>query len=146
MAGPAAAPDPRPAVESLPPGWELWLDGGHNPAAGKVLADFARNWRDRPLDVVWGMLSTKDAGGFLKLLAPRVRRLRAIAVPGETATQDPRLLAETARAEGVADAAAPSPEAALAQLAGLAADDPAPARVLICGSLYLAGAVLSANG
>ena len=50
-----------PLAETLPPGWELWLDGGHNPGAGQVLAEAASAWRDRPLYLVVGMLNTKDA-------------------------------------------------------------------------------------
>ena len=64
-----------PLVEMLPPGWELWLDGGHNPGAGAVLADVVAGWRDRPLYLVVGMLNTKDAAGFLGPLAPHAKAL-----------------------------------------------------------------------
>ena len=70
-------------LDMLPHGWELWLDGGHNPAAGEVLGAVATGWRDRPLDLVVGMLNTKDAAGFLAPLAPHVRSLRAVTIPGE---------------------------------------------------------------
>ena len=72
-----------PLAETLPPGWELWLDGGHNPGAGQVLAEAAASWRDRPLYLVVGMLNTKDAGGFLAPLAPHARALYALTIPGE---------------------------------------------------------------
>ena len=72
-----------PLAAMLPPGWELWLDGGHNPAAGLVLAEAAASWRDRPLDLVVGMLNTKDAAGFLAPLAPHARALHALTIPGE---------------------------------------------------------------
>ncbi|HTT79646.1 MAG TPA: folylpolyglutamate synthase/dihydrofolate synthase family protein, partial [Stellaceae bacterium] len=67
-----------PLVALLPPGWELWLDGGHNPAAGAVLAEAAAGWRDRPLSLIVGMLNTKDAAGFLAPLAPYARALCAV--------------------------------------------------------------------
>ncbi len=78
------------------PDWELWLDGGHNPGAGAVLAEFIAGWHDRPLYLVVGMLNTKDAGGFLGPLAPHTRALTAVTIPGE---QNP-LLAEADRGRG----------------------------------------------
>lgn len=129
----------------LPEGWELWLDGGHNPAAGKTLATFARSWRDRPLDMVVGMLETKDEAGFLEPMAARARRLRTVPVPGSQASRAPEQVAETARSVGMIDvAAAESVRAALRDLARDAG--PEPRRVLICGSLYLIGSVLAENG
>src|SRR4029077_18089152 len=70
----------------LPPSWELWLDGGHNPGAGAVLAEFIAGWHDRPLYLVVGMLNTKDSTGFLGPLAPHAQALAAVTIPGE---QDP---------------------------------------------------------
>src|SRR5690606_14459246 len=61
-----------PLVEVLPQGWELWLDGGHNPAAGVALAETLKAWHDRPLDLIYGMLDTKVAAGYLEALAPHV--------------------------------------------------------------------------
>lgn len=131
-----------PLTAMLPEGAELWLDGGHNPAAGKALALHARAWRDKPLDVIFGILASKDVDGFLKPLAPRIRALRAVAVPGE-ASLPAEVAADAARRQGVADVAtAAGPAAALAQLMGQGQ----PGRVLICGSLYLAGDVLRENG
>src|SRR5205085_11967707 len=77
-----------PLIQYLPMGWELWLDGGHNPSAGTALAEFAQGRRDqgrrdRPLDLVVGMLNTKDATGFLTPLAPYARSLNAVTIPGE---------------------------------------------------------------
>jgi dihydrofolate synthase/folylpolyglutamate synthase len=131
-----------PLVEMLPAGWELWLDGGHNPAAGAVLADAARDWDGRPLYLVVGMLNTKDAGGFLAPLAPRIRALRAVTIPGEDNPHPAAEIAAAARAAGIAAAEAPSVEVALRELVSGAE----PARVLICGSLHLAGTVLAENG
>lgn len=133
-----------PLVEMLPEDWELWLDGAHNPHAGAMLATFLRGWKDKPLDVVVGMMGPKDARGLFKPIAARIRRLRAVPVPGETGGQPPEEVANAARAEGVADVAVTGcVETALKDLVANAAR---PQRVLILGSLYLAGDVLRANG
>ena len=123
----------------LPAGWQLWLDGGHNPAAGAVLADIVSGWRDRPVVVICGMQVNKDVSGFLDPLAPEIARLVAIGLP-ETAPGHPaaHIVAAAARL-GIAAAAAPSLEDALGTVSG------PPGRVLICGSLYLAGEVLALN-
>lgn len=135
-----------PLVDLLPEGWELWLDGAHNPAAAKMLATFVRGWKDLPLDMVIGMMGPKDADGFFKPLGPRVHRLRAVPVPdAETGSgKAPDDVAEAARRQMVRDVAtAEDVESALRDLIARA---DGPRRVLICGSLYLAGSVLAANG
>jgi len=129
-----------PLLERLPPGCDLWLDGAHNPAGGAALAQVAAGWRDRPLGLVFGMLATHDAQAFLAPLAPFVRGLRAVAIPGEANARPAEELAATARALGI-DAA---PEADLAAAVTSAAVPGG--RTLICGSLYLAGRVLAQNG
>ena len=131
-----------PLVALLPPGWELWLDGGHNPAAGAVLAKVAAGWRDRPLDLIVGMLNTKDAAGFLAPLAPHARALRALTIPGEENALPAAAITAAARASGIAATECASVEAALRAAIATAG----PARVLICGSLHLAGVVLAENG
>lgn len=118
------------------PGIELWLDGGHNPAAADALAAWLAE-QQGPTDLVVGMLNTKDAGAFLARLKPRVRRIRTVAIPGED-----NALPADALAALVPGA---RPCASVADAIGDLARDP-PARVLICGSLYLAGRVLGANG
>ena len=126
----------------LPPGTRLFLDGGHNENAGEALADWART-EARPLDLVFGMRSNKAAPAFFAHLAPHVRRLRAVHIPGDYLSTDPARAAEIARNAGIADAApAPSVAVAIAEL--VAAPDPPPL-ILICGSLYLAGHVLADN-
>ena len=67
----------------VPQDWELWLDGGHNPAAGAALADHARTWSDKPLYLVFGGLKNKDAEGILAPLAPYTNRLVTVAIPGQ---------------------------------------------------------------
>ena len=121
---------------------ELWLDGGHNPAAGVALADALAAMPRRPLHLICGMLRSKDPEGFLRPLAPVADGLAAVAIPGEGASLGADELAAAARAAGVEAAPAPSVAAALD---GIVAAAPG-ARVLICGSLYLAGRVLRENG
>ncbi len=132
-----------PLPETLPRGWELWVDGGHNPGAGRILAVQARAWRDRPLYLIFGMMRTKDPVGFLVPLAPYLAGLEAVAVPGQEASFGAAEAAAAARRAGLEAAPADDLGAALASIRARAA---APARVLICGSLYLAGEVLSQNG
>lgn len=133
-----------PLVDLLPPDWELWLDGAHNPHAGKMLATFLRGWKDKPLDVISGMMGPKDAGAFFGHIAAKVHRLRAVPVPGEINAKPPEEVAEAARAQGIQDVAvAGGIETALKDLIANASR---PQRVLIVGSLYLAGTVLADNG
>ncbi len=126
-----------PVTALLPPETELWLDGGHNPDAGKVLAAHF----DGKLDVVIGMLSNKDAAGFLKPLAPRIASLHAVPIPGHE-HHDPVDLCRLAKNELGIEIANPASDvqSALAQIANRQ-----PTSVLICGTLYLAGEVLRAN-
>jgi len=130
-----------PMVEALPGGVPLFLDGGHNEAAGEALAGWIG---DRRIDLVFGMLSTKDPATFLRHIAGRVRRLRAIPIVGEPLSRPASEIASAARSVGIADVAeAVDENAAVASLAAAAA--PA-VPVLVCGSLYLCGRVLAANG
>jgi dihydrofolate synthase/folylpolyglutamate synthase len=131
-----------PLADILLPGWELWLDGGHNPGAGQVLAEAAAEWHDRPLYLIVGMLNTKDAGGFLAPLIPHAQALYAVTIQGEENALPASRIAQTARALGLAAEEAGSVEAALHATVGRNG----PARVLICGSLHLAGVVLGENG
>lgn len=132
-----------PLLAELPEPWELWLDGGHNPSAGKALAAQARVWRDQPLGLVVGMLDTKDAAAFLKPLVGRAEQVTAVAIPGEAHSRTAEALAEIARAVGHPTMAAPDVAGAVAHLRGALSR---PGRILICGSLYLAGQVLTENG
>lgn len=136
-----------PLVDGLDEGWELWLDGGHNPAAGEILAATAQSWGQAPLHVIYGMLNSKDPKGFLAPLAPHIRRARAIAVPGEKASFTAWEAAAAGRVDGLEPLAAESIEEALHSLVAEAEKaGEAPGRILVCGSLYLAGAILRKNG
>ncbi len=130
-------------VDRLGCGQELWLDGGHNPAAGAILADMARAWGDRPLDVIIGMMNTKDPAGFIHPLAPFIRRAVALSIPGEKNTLDATATAAVLAAEGVTATVADNIGEAVSRLAEGQGER---SRILICGSLYLAGRVLAANG
>ncbi len=131
-------------LDALPADWELWLDGGHNTAAAESLAQMAQHWRDRPLHIVYGMMRTKAVEAYLRLLAPGAASLSAVPIPGETGALDAAEAAETARAVGFA--AEPFDSVSDALAAVVQREAAVPARVLICGSLYLAGRVLAENG
>jgi dihydrofolate synthase/folylpolyglutamate synthase len=131
----------------LPPGADLWLDGGHNPDGGRVLAAAMADLEERgdaPLVLVTGMLGTKDADGFLANFAGLARQLVAVPMPSQMAARPAEEVAAIATCVGLTATTASNVEAALASLANFVWDRPP--RVLICGSLYLAGEVLSANG
>lgn len=127
----------------LEKGWELWLDGGHNPGAGQVLARHAKTWCERPLHLIFGMMENKSPAGFLEPLAPYVASLHAVSVPKQGASLSPAEVANAARAVGIG-MAAPANSVASA-LMKIRNDASIPARILICGSLYLVGDVISGN-
>ena len=121
---------------------ELWLDGGHNPAGGAAVAATLAAMTKRPTHLICGMLNTKDVRGYMEPLAPQVTSLQAVSIPGERNTLPAEATRDAALSAGINATTAPSVAAALATIA---AADPQ-ARVLICGSLYLAGSVLRENG
>jgi dihydrofolate synthase/folylpolyglutamate synthase len=130
----------------LPPESELWLDGGHNADGGRAIADALADLEERvsrPLVLIVGMLSTKDAEGFLRNFSGLARRIITVPIHQDKAVP-PAALADVARAVGIPVIARDDVESALA-VAGKLDLEPAP-RVLITGSLYLAGEVLAANG
>nr|WP_207186923.1 folylpolyglutamate synthase/dihydrofolate synthase family protein [Rhodovulum imhoffii] len=123
-------------------GAEVWLDGGHNPAAGAALAEALTRLPPRPLHLVCGMLNTKDVRGYMRPLAGQAHSLTAVSIPGEAATLPASATAEAARDVGLPATTAPD---LLTAVRRIAKDNPG-ARILICGSLYLAGQVLRENG
>src|SRR5262249_18769380 len=135
-----------PLVDALPPGCELWLDGGHNEDCGMVLAQQAAVWAREPaplpLYLIFGMLTTKDASGFLRPLARHARSARAVPIEGHSAYTPQEA---TARALDVGLECVPANDIGAA-LEDILATQPAPMRILICGSLYVAGQVLARNG
>ncbi len=131
-----------PLAAALPQDWELWLDGGHNAAAGAALADIAASWAGRPLHLIYGMLNTKAARDFIRPLAPFAQSLHAIAIPGVEASLTAKDAAAAAESAGIHAKISPNAETAIR---GIVSQATQPARILICGSLYLAGAVLAQN-
>ena len=123
-------------------GIELWLDGGHNPAGGAALAATLARMPARATHLICGMLNTKDIAGYLRPLAPQVKSLIAVSIPGEKNTLPADVTEAAARASGMQATSAAS---VLDALTAIGAIEPS-ARVLICGSLYLAGQVLRDNG
>ena len=121
---------------------ELWLDGGHNAAAGIALADVLAKLPKRPTHLICGMLNTKDVTGYLRPLAAEAASLTAVSIPGEAATLSAE---ETEAAAKSVDLQAYTAENVTEALKAILARDPS-SRVLICGSLYLAGAILRENG
>lgn len=131
----------------LPAGAELWLDGGHNADGGRILAEALAEMEERqarPLVLVCGMLATKDPAAFLKPFAGLAQELIAVPVTGEQAAHDPDVIAARAAAAGIEAARCPGIAAALRFLA--ARDWPVPPRILLTGSLHLAGEALALNG
>ncbi|AXC48581.1 bifunctional folylpolyglutamate synthase/dihydrofolate synthase [Paracoccus suum] len=121
---------------------ELWLDGGHNPAGGAAIAATLAAMPARPTHLICGMLNTKDVTGYMRPLAAVAKSLTAVAIPGEPNTLPAEATAAAAAEVGLsARIAADVAEA----VSSLAQAHPG-ARLLICGSLYLAGRVLRANG
>jgi dihydrofolate synthase/folylpolyglutamate synthase len=140
----------RLSTGTLPPragaGSELWLDGGHNADGGRIIAGALADLEERvsrPLVLIVGMLSTKDAEGFLRNFAGLARALIAVPI-GQEKTIAPDALAASARRVGITAQSAAGIEDALDMVRAL--ELAPPPRVLITGSLYLAGAVLAANG
>lgn len=134
-------------VDQGPPGCEIWLDGGHNAEGGRVTAAALGDLEERvsrPLVVIAGMMANKDAGAFLANFAGLTRHIMAVPIPTRGNAMPPDRLADAARALGMRVENAAGVEAALQSLSRLAYE--VPPRILITGSLYLAGHVLAVNG
>ena len=134
-------------ADLAPKGAELWLDGGHNADGGKALAEALGDMDERqvrPNVLICGTLANKDTAAFLRPFQPLIQEAMAVPVPGEHAARSAGEVAEIAAREGITARTQDSVEAALKALA--ARDWAAPPRIIIAGSLYLAGEVLKANG
>jgi dihydrofolate synthase/folylpolyglutamate synthase len=123
-------------------GSELWLDGGHNPAAALAIVESLSRLPVKPTHLICGMLNTKDVGGFMRPLAGVAENLQAVSIPGQAATLSAEDTVAKARAAGLPANIAANVQTALAAILSEAPG----ARVLICGSLYLAGVILQTNG
>ena len=127
---------------AMAPGVELWLDGGHNPAGAVAVAATLARMPARETYLICGMLNTKDVRGYMLPLAPHVTRLHAVSIPGEANTLPADVTCNAASSAGIPAVTAGSVADALKAIV----QDAPKARVLICGSLYLAGGVLRENG
>jgi dihydrofolate synthase/folylpolyglutamate synthase len=126
---------------------ELWLDGGHNADGGRAIAAALADLEERvsrPLVLIVGMLSSKDCAGFLRNFAGLTRRIIAIPIEGQQNALSPDEIAQAARNVGIPAMTRNSIKAALDAADRLDLDPPP--RILITGSLYLAGEVLKQNG
>ncbi len=129
-----------PLVDLAAPA-ELWLDGGHNPAAGHALAATLKEQPKRPTHLICGMLNTKDIAGYMAPLAAVADSLHAVSIPGEANTIPAEKTAEVAASVGLAATMASSVQDAITAITKKSPN----ARILICGSLYLAGHVMREN-
>lgn len=135
-----------PVIDAIGEHSELWLDGGHNPAAGEVLASALGELEERdprPTHLIMGMMTTKDVQGFLNPFQGLVRSVTCVPIPHEINSADPQILAREALALNFTCTTARNVTEAAQRIAG---ETSAPQRILICGSLYLAGTVLAKNG
>ena len=140
-----------PLVSLAPKGSEIWLDGAHNPHGARALAHAIADLEERtprPLYLICGMLQTKDAQNFFLAFRGLAKSVTTVAIPGDAATQGAGQLYDAASAAGLDAYPAPSVEDAILQVEGRAelADESSAPRIIICGSLHLAGAVLRENG
>ncbi|ERL97791.1 folylpolyglutamate synthase/dihydrofolate synthase [Rhodobacteraceae bacterium HIMB11] len=126
-----------PIIDSAPHS-EIWLDGGHNPAAGQAIGHHLGTLAKRATYLICGMLNTKDISGYLNPIAPHVEKLIAVSIPGEMNTLT---AADTAAAARGAGMQAETADDVLSATQEIVKNDPN-ARILICGSLYLAGNIL----
>jgi dihydrofolate synthase/folylpolyglutamate synthase len=126
-----------PIIDSAPHA-EVWLDGGHNPAAGQAIGHHLSTLAKRPTYLICGMLNTKDISGYLNPIAPYVQKLIAVSIPGEMNTLPAADTAASARDAGMQ---AETADDVLSATQEIVKNDPN-ARILICGSLYLAGNIL----
>ena len=133
-------------LAALAPSCDVWLDGGHNAGGGQALAEAMADLEDRlprPLYLVTGMLRTKDAGSFFRPFEGLARQVTAVPVPGHDKSLDTVSIAASASEMGTFGSISPSLEEALSEIEKASGE---PARILICGSLYLAGHALDADG
>ena len=126
-----------PVLEVAPEA-EVWLDGGHNPHCARAILETLQTLPERPTHMIAGLLKTKDARGYFAPLAEAVASVQTVSIPGQSATLSAIETADAARAAGLDADPADSVGAAVSRIAR---SEPR-ARILIGGSLYLAGTIL----
>ncbi|HTO39418.1 MAG TPA: folylpolyglutamate synthase/dihydrofolate synthase family protein [Rhizomicrobium sp.] len=140
-----------PLVDMAPEGAEVWLDGGHNPHGAQAIARAMADLEDRsqrPLHLICGMLRTKDAEGYFAAFAGLARHVTTVPIANDAASQGPGALYDAARRAGLEASPADDLEDAMMQVVAWTRfrEKEPPPRILICGSLHLAGVVLAKNG
>ncbi|QSZ08242.1 bifunctional folylpolyglutamate synthase/dihydrofolate synthase [Rhizobium leguminosarum] len=136
-------------LSHAPAGAEIWIDGGHNPGAGEVIAEAMANFEERqsrPLFLIIGMINTKDPVGYFKAFAGLVEKVFCVPIRGSEATIDPVILSNAAYDAGLVAEPMSTVGDALEAIKAVADPEALPPRILVGGSLYLVGDVLADNG
>lgn len=128
-------------LKDAAPNAEIWLDGGHNEAAGKAISGLLSELPAKPTHLIVGMLNTKDVSGYLAHFLQGTQTMQAVSIPGEAATLSAAETANAAKALGFQVTEADDVLTAVQKISQLDGN----ARILICGSLYLAGNILREN-
>ena len=134
--------------DACPYGSELWLDGGHNPGAGTAIAKYFSKLNKQkkcPLYLITGMLNTKDPTGYFEAFKGLAKHILTVPISSTEAGRSAEELAKFSTSVGLSSSPTTSVSHALEMLSNLVANNTMPPRILICGSLYLAGEVLKAN-
>ena len=126
---------------TLAPDAEIWLDGGHNKAAGHALSEAISRLQSRKLFLIVGMLNTKDVMGYMQPLLNKSSDLYGVSIPGEAATMSAQETVDIAKEVGFKAIVSENVESAIKDIVKYDHN----ARILICGSLYLAGNILKEN-
>jgi len=120
--------------------WELWLDGGHNPAAGEAIASFIENnWSDKRLYLISGMMNSKDCKAYFQPIASLIETLYTVKIPGESQSMPAKQLADVGSQLNIKSTPFSSVKRAIEHIKK---SNKKTGRILICGSLYLAGYIL----
>jgi dihydrofolate synthase/folylpolyglutamate synthase len=136
-------------MASAPVGAEIWVDGGHNPGAGEVIAEAMANFEERqprPLFLIIGMINTKDPVGYFKAFKGLAEKVYCVPIRGSEAMIDPVILSNAAYDAGLIAEPMSTVSDALEAIREIASAQPHLPRILIGGSLYLVGDVLADNG
>ena len=132
-----------PLVAPLPTGWAIWLDGTHNAGGAEVVSATMRTWPKRPLHIVFATQKQRQPQPIFRPFLGLVDSVHGVPIPDLPSSHDPETIAAAARELGLPGTASPSVAAAVADII---AKGRSTGRILICGSLYLAGSVLAENG
>ncbi|MGR9248531.1 bifunctional folylpolyglutamate synthase/dihydrofolate synthase [Rhizobium leguminosarum] len=136
-------------LSHAPAGAEIWIDGGHNPGAGEVIAEAMANFEERqsrPLFLITGMINTKDPVGYFKAFTGLVEKVFCVPIRGSEAMIDPVILSNAAYDAGLVAEPMLTVGDALEAIKAVLDPEALPPRILVGGSLYLVGDVLADNG